>query len=187
MGRTHESVGTRVRKRERAAGLECVAQKSPRGAAGRPSGTQLGGDEREGHFRCGSDQTRWESGCPELGCVYTVSLGEPGMQEAGGSDAGLRSGWLRGLHSPCHHVKFQEGTRRRAGRRVAAWFPTGAWGSRCSARVRLLAGEPGRLGTKPPSRLTRVGSPFQRESVPCPQPSRPANQGEQIVIRLATR
>ena len=33
-------------------------RKSPSGVAGRPSRTQLGGEERKGHFRCRTGQTR---------------------------------------------------------------------------------------------------------------------------------
>lgn len=105
-------------------------------------------------------------------------------------DAGIRWGPLK---EPAFLVLPLESLKKRLGIKTHRYRVShGCQISGYSKRAHLLAREPGWLGTKPPSRLSRVASPFSKERrlLLLSQPRLPSsphlpNQREQIVIRLA--
>lgn len=105
-------------------------------------------------------------------------------------EAGIRWGPLK---EPSLWVSPLESLKKRLGIKTHRYRVShGCRISGYSKRAHLPAREPGWLGAKPPSRLSRAASPFSKERHPLllSQPRLPSsphlpNQREQIVIRLA--
>lgn len=84
----------------------------------------------------------------------------------------LASAWdaLRSLHFWCHHIKFEEETRRREKRSLDSWFPMEAWSGGYSMCA-FSGGPAGRAGGETAIEADQNGLTLSKEGVPSSSPT----------------